>query len=35
MKGWVHVAEAGFDDAGDLAAWVERGVGFALSLPPK
>lgn len=31
MKGWLRVVPA--DD--ELAEWVERGVGYARSLPPK
>jgi hypothetical protein len=35
MPGWLHVS---FDDLrtdDDLAAWVDRGTGYAQSLPPK
>ena len=35
MKGWVHVAESGFEDDDEQAEWADRGVRFALSLPPK
>jgi TfoX/Sxy family transcriptional regulator of competence genes len=35
MKGWVWVAQDGFDDDADLDAWVQQGVDFALSLPAK
>ncbi len=35
MKGWIWVAQEGFEDDADLEAWVQRGVDFALSLPPK
>ena len=35
MKGFVYVAEPGFESDGDLCAWVERGVAFAGSLPAK
>ena len=35
MKGWIMVAPAGHDSEEKLAAWVERGADFALSLPPK
>lgn len=35
MKGWVTVAPEGVAEDADLAAWVEEGVAFALSLPPK
>lgn len=35
MKGWVYVGEAGYESDGDLAEWVQMGVGYALSLPAK
>ena len=35
MKGWLRVDAADLADDGELAAWVERGVGYARSLPPK
>lgn len=35
MKGFVYVSVEGFDDDGDLAAWIDRGRSFALSLPAK
>jgi len=35
MKGWLMVTQAGYESDADLAAWVERGAAFALSLPPK
>lgn len=35
MKGWVIVTPDGFQSDFDLKRWVERGVDFALSLPPK
>lgn len=35
MKGFVFVAEAGLEQDSQLGAWVERGVRFAASLPPK
>jgi hypothetical protein len=35
MKGWVLVAPKGHESDEDLQAWVQRGVDFALSLPPK
>ena len=35
MKGWVTVAPAGYEDDRDLEAWIEEGVSFSLSLPPK
>ena len=35
MHGWVYVNPAGFTADIDLDAWVQRGVNFAGSLPPK
>jgi hypothetical protein len=35
MKGWVYVDPAGCETAGDLGRWVQLGIDFALSLPPK
>lgn len=35
MKGWLSVSEEGFSTEKDFAAWVERGVSYAESLPPK
>ena len=35
MKGWVVVTADGVESDDQLEAWVQRGVGFALSLPPK
>jgi TfoX/Sxy family transcriptional regulator of competence genes len=35
MKGWVMVDLPGVEDDDDLAAWIERGLEFARSLPPK
>ncbi len=35
MKGMIYVGVAGFAEDGDLAAWVDRGVTYARSLPPK
>lgn len=35
MKGMVYVGTAGFESDEDLAWWVQRGVSFAASLPPK
>jgi hypothetical protein len=35
MKGWVIVEPAATEDDAALAGWVERGVAFAGSLPPK
>ncbi len=35
MSGWVMVGEKGHRAGADLASWVERGLRFALTLPPK
>jgi TfoX/Sxy family transcriptional regulator of competence genes len=35
MKGWITVMPAGVTTDSDLDAWVQRGVEFAESLPPK
>ena len=35
MAGWITVAPAGLQTDAELAEWVERGVGFARTLPPK
>ncbi len=35
MTGWVQVAAAGVKSRELLAAWVQRGIDYALSLPPK
>ncbi|MBM3269184.1 MAG: TfoX/Sxy family protein [Candidatus Sericytochromatia bacterium] len=35
MDGYVYVAPPGVASDKDLAAWVDRGATFALSLPPK
>jgi hypothetical protein len=35
MKGWVMVEEGAFEDDDDLRRWIEMGVQFAQSLPPK
>ena len=35
MPGWLHVDSADLGADGDLAAWVDRGTGYARSLPPK
>lgn len=35
MKGWVVVRPAGYATDEMLKGWVQRGVDFALSLPPK
>jgi len=35
MKGWVVVRPAGYETDEMLKGWVQRGVDFALTLPPK
>jgi hypothetical protein len=35
MPGWLRVDAESVAEDGELAAWVERGVAFARSLPPK
>src|SRR3954469_19933034 len=35
MKGWLRVDESALGDEETLGAWVQRGVGYARSLPPK
>ena len=35
MKNWVLVGPEGFTEPGDFADWIQRGVDFAASLPPK
>ena len=35
MKGFVFVGPPGYADDESLAGWVERGVRFVTSLPPK
>jgi hypothetical protein len=35
MKGWIMVGAEGVRADADLAAWVQRGVAYARSLPPK
>jgi len=35
MKGWVMVSYEGHETDEDLFEWVQIGVNFALSLPPK
>ena len=35
MKGMVYVGAAGFESPDDLKGWVDRGLRFARSLPPK
>jgi TfoX N-terminal domain len=35
MRGWLYLEAADVGTAGELAAWVRRGVSFARSLPAK
>jgi len=35
MKGWVMLAADGYEADDDLSGWVQQGIEFALSLPPK
>lgn len=35
MTGWIVVKKDGYKSDDDLAAWVQNGVEFALSLPSK
>lgn len=35
MKGWVMVGDPGISTDDDLNSWVQQGVEYALSLPPK
>jgi TfoX/Sxy family transcriptional regulator of competence genes len=35
MKGWLLVAADGYAEDEDLRRWVDRGLAFAGSLPPK
>lgn len=35
MKGWVMVPKDRLDAAGDYRKWVDRGLAFAKTLPPK
>ncbi len=35
MKGWVMVSQEGLESDEDLFRWVQKGINFALSLPPK
>ena len=35
MKGWLMVDPAGCEEDADLRRWVDRGVHYARSLPPK
>lgn len=35
MTGWVVVTEDGYQSEKDLENWIQKGVDFALTLPPK
>jgi TfoX/Sxy family transcriptional regulator of competence genes len=35
MKGWVMVDAGGYESDADLRNWLQLGVDFALTLPPK
>jgi TfoX/Sxy family transcriptional regulator of competence genes len=35
MTGWIRVAPEGVESEAQLAGWLERGVEFARTLPPK
>jgi TfoX/Sxy family transcriptional regulator of competence genes len=35
MAGWVYVSDEGLESDEELARWVQQGVNYALSLPPK
>ena len=35
MKGWVLVGSDGYESDDDLKEWVQQGLDFALTLPPK
>jgi hypothetical protein len=35
MNGWIRVAPEGVTTKRDLSAWVDRGVDFTRTLPPK
>jgi hypothetical protein len=35
MRGWITVEPPGYASDDDLVGWVQRGVDFASSLPPK
>jgi TfoX/Sxy family transcriptional regulator of competence genes len=35
MQGWLRVDSDNVQDDGELAPWVERGMAYARSLPPK
>jgi TfoX/Sxy family transcriptional regulator of competence genes len=35
MKGWVMVSAGGYESDDDLNDWIQQGLDFALTLPPK
>jgi TfoX/Sxy family transcriptional regulator of competence genes len=35
MKGWVMVSWKGYETDEDLSKWIQQGLHYALSLPPK
>jgi hypothetical protein len=35
MKGWVMVSSDGYASEEDIISWIQKGVDFSLSLPPK
>ena len=35
MKGWVMVSSKGYETDEDLFQWIQQGVHYTLSLPPK
>jgi TfoX/Sxy family transcriptional regulator of competence genes len=35
MRGWVTVSPKGYETTEDLVNWVEKGISFVKSLPPK
>ena len=35
MTGWVQASPAGLQSEAELSAWLQKGVDFARSLPPK
>jgi TfoX/Sxy family transcriptional regulator of competence genes len=35
MRGWVVVSPEGFSTEADLDSWIEQGIAYAESLPPK
>jgi len=35
MKGWVMISPTGYANETDLTEWVQSGIDFALTLPPK